>query len=202
MGGKRRCVAVATSDNKPHWLAERRQYITASEVAVVLGKSPYKTRLQLFHEKLNGAPNIDNVHTRRGIRHEEDVLRAWGSSPGWAKDRRWKASKTLYASTVYPWLAATPDGLGRHLDKTWVLEAKCPERRWKRPPEHYLWQVRAQMLVLGIHRANLIEGIGPDYSTCEVYPVLLRDEDASLIVELTRAFHRFVREESFPVHAW
>ena len=49
----------------PEWLAHRRQYFNASDAAVMLGLSPYKTRAQLIEERVTGlSADIDDATQR------------------------------------------------------------------------------------------------------------------------------------------
>lgn len=51
---------------------DRTQFIGGSDVAAILGLDPYKTRLQVYEEKVGiAAPFEGNAHTRRGTRLEE-----------------------------------------------------------------------------------------------------------------------------------
>lgn len=51
---------------------DRTQFIGGSEVGAILGVDPYKTRLQVYEEKVGIAPPFEgNQHTRRGTRLEE-----------------------------------------------------------------------------------------------------------------------------------
>lgn len=65
---------VDISQRSEEWLAWRAKGITASDIPVILGDSPYKTPWQLWAEKVGriNPPDISkNPHVKRGIRLED-----------------------------------------------------------------------------------------------------------------------------------
>lgn len=97
-------------DAREQWLAERRSYLTASDVGPVMGLSPFKTRKAVLDEKLGNVPMFDigrNPRVAAG-RHLEDGILAWV-----LEDRGWVGHQNgprLRHSVQLPYLAATPDG--------------------------------------------------------------------------------------------
>lgn len=62
---------------------DRTQFIGGSEVGAILGVDPYKTRLQVYEEKLGLAPAFEgNAHTKRGIRLEEVAAEEYAEKHG------------------------------------------------------------------------------------------------------------------------
>lgn len=52
----------------PEWHQLRKTKITATDACVIMGVSPWKTRLQLYHEKLsNDPPKPPNYAMQRGL---------------------------------------------------------------------------------------------------------------------------------------
>ena len=45
----------------PEWLEFRRTMVMASDSPVIMGVSPWKTPLQLYHEKVNGTQQVKNA---------------------------------------------------------------------------------------------------------------------------------------------
>lgn len=177
-------IILASSRNKSKWLHQRLQYVTASEVASVLGKNRYQTAAQLFAVKTACVVIPDNEHMRRGREYELTVLQSAGI--------RFRPWSNLIASTKYPWLAATIDGLGMQNGQPVIMEAKCPARKWKSGEwQKYLPQVLTQLLVTGYDRGILIEGIGPKYTRCSITPIQIQDytDMVDEILDMTYRFH-------------
>jgi len=94
------------------WYELRRAGITASEIAVVLGISPYGSPFSLYWQKANDWRDDGNVYTSAG-RHLEDAIADW-----WIADSGTDAacelvchSAGLYAHPERTWQLATPDRL-------------------------------------------------------------------------------------------
>lgn len=101
--------AEARPDNS-RWHELRRQGVTASEIAVVMGLSPYDSPFNLYWAKLNDWRWGGNEYTSVGS-HLEDAIADW-----WMAERdplenlnaQWAG---LYAHPDRPWQLATPDRL-------------------------------------------------------------------------------------------
>ena len=94
------------------WYRARAKGVTASEIAVVLGISPYGSPFSLYWQKVNDWRDDGNVYTSVG-RHLEDAIAAWWEQWQWAEgDTGWVTCPAgLYASAERPWQLATPDRL-------------------------------------------------------------------------------------------
>jgi putative phage-type endonuclease len=152
------------------WLAARRQGITASEIAIVMGLSPYSSPFALFHRKTGDLPEQpDNVamalgrHLEAFVADEFESRHPEFSVMGDGRD--------LYAHGDRPWQLATPDRLIEdaassgiverdgvfELENLAVLECKTDAGYdgWggdgtDEIPVHYRCQVLWQMDVLGV----------------------------------------------------
>ena len=92
------------------WYQIRRGGITASEIAIVLGISPYGSPFSLYWQKLNDWRDEGNEFTSAG-RHLEDAIASW-----WMDEHGKQLGLTdglagLYANAERPWQLATPDRL-------------------------------------------------------------------------------------------
>lgn len=152
------------------WLEARRKGVTASEIAVVMGLSPYSSPYKLWHQKLGILPDDEQAEEQEfgtfcepyiarkfAGRHPELVLRGDG--------------RELYAHSARPWQLATPDRLvhgrvvsigdgGHFISPSAVAEFKSDNGsdEWGEPgtdeiPVHYRCQVLWQMDVIGVSRA-------------------------------------------------
>jgi putative phage-type endonuclease len=155
--------------SEAEWLEARRKGITASEIAIVMGLSPYSSPYALYHQKLGILPADDDqavfergrvlepyIAGKFAAAHPEFVLRGDG--------------RELYAHPERPWQMATPDrmmhgrivsiGDGGHFIKpVALLETKTDagdewgDQGTDDIPVHYRCQVLWQMDVMGVDRA-------------------------------------------------
>lgn len=159
--GMRAMVVVPAGALREEWLEARRKMITASEISIVMGLSPYSSPYALFHRKtgvLPAEPDNDAMALGRHMesyvaeqfarRHPEFLVLGDGTA--------------LFAHPGRPWMGATPDrlvherwGFGR--DPLAVLECKVDggSEDWGEDgsdqiPVHYRCQVLFQMDVLGV----------------------------------------------------
>lgn len=105
------------------WLAWRRHGVTASDAAVILGESPYKTIWRLWAEKRGVVqePDLgDNPHVQRGLRFEEAARRQF-------EERHDTLLLPVCGeSEEHPVIRASFDGLD---DKGEPVELKCPAEK-------------------------------------------------------------------------
>jgi len=90
------------------WIRERMDYITASDVAALLGESKYKQRAFLFTEKLGLADSFEgSEYTEIALRLEVPVMMLAKERYGWDI----KPNRDLIVDQVCDRLAGTPDGM-------------------------------------------------------------------------------------------
>lgn len=97
-----------TGPQDERWHQARRQGVTASEIAVVMGISPYESPFSLYWQKVNDWRWDGNEYTSAG-QHLEDAIADW-----WMAERGKALGLTdgmagLYANADRPWQIATPD---------------------------------------------------------------------------------------------
>lgn len=149
------------------WLAARREGVTASEIAVVMGLSPYDSPFALYHRKRGDLPEVeDSDAMERGrvlepyIAEKFAALRPEFTLLG--------DGRQLYAHPDRPWQMATPDRFvyeAQGHPSIWdplvaVLETKTDaggDDGWGEDgsdqiPVHYRCQVLQQCDVLGVKR--------------------------------------------------
>jgi putative phage-type endonuclease len=169
-------VLVETGGTEAGWLAARRQGITASEIAVVMGLSPYDSPFALYHRKRGDLPEIgDTEILERGRVLEPYIVKKVRQRPEFEPYDIMGDGRQLYAHRDRPWQLATPDRL---LTETWfepvdtaelveevtgpvaVLECKTDagsddwgDEGTDQIPVHYRCQVLWQMDVLSVEAA-------------------------------------------------
>ncbi len=189
----------------PEWYDQRRLTVSASEVAAILGLSPYTSAFDLWWEKQSGVDSQpDNRDTRRGRRYERLILEDFTEEhPEFVV-----ASVGLCVNNERPWQTCSPDGLvyeavgmkevdGERLpvvegEPVAVVEAKSAARRdeWGEPgtddiPVYYRTQVLWQMDVLGLSVAYVPVIFGFDYRE---YVVTYHEADVLLLRKAAREF--------------
>lgn len=192
---------LGVKPDTPEWLEARRGYVMASDAAAVLGLSPYRTALDVWHAKRGGHDDIDPMLAWVGHRMEPviaDWLRRFHKPLG--PIRR----GFMAVSDEWPWLGATVDRVlldgtpvelktaNRHGMKRWLDDAGTVT-----VPLDYQVQVQAQLAVTGKPRAHVAVALaGSDF---ELLPV---DRDDAFIQEhlipRTREFHDMVRDGVMP----
>ena len=154
-------IATPTEEE---WLAARCQGVTASEIAVLLGISPYDSPFSLYHRKrgtIDAQADSDMMERGRVLEpYIRDKFRELHPEFAVEGDGR-----ELYASVERSWQMATPDAVvyARDTDSdiSWsghaVLECKVDggsddwgEEGTSEIPVHYRAQVLWQMDVMGV----------------------------------------------------
>ena len=180
---------VNLSQREEDWLDWRRQGVTATDAAILLNRSPYKTRWRLWAEKTGYAREVDlslNPLVRRGIENEDAARRAFEE----------KYDDMLLPACVesvqYPLMRASLDGLrdnGEPVElkspSATVWEDVCAEKANSKAYQLYYPQVQHQLLVTGAKQGWLVfyfEG------QIQEYPIL-RDE--AMIQEILAEAKKF-----------
>jgi putative phage-type endonuclease len=156
---------VDLTQRSEEWLRWRAQGVTASEAAVVLGRSPYKTPWRLWAERtgLARAPDLSaNPHVRRGNELEDAARRAFEARHGTL------LLPVCGESEEHPVLRASFDGIA---DDGSPVELKAPaERTFAEVAEKqteatafrlYWSQVQHQLYVAGADQGWLLFYGGP-----------------------------------------
>ena len=209
------------------WLAARRQGITASEIAVVMGLSPYSSPFSLYHRKTGDLPEqADNTAMALGRHLESFVADRFAElRPEFRLDEQ--AAWSLYAHPDRPWQMATPDRLvyegggwqqdgpglfsNQYPDLTAVLECKTDAGYdgWgpggsDEIPVHYRCQVLWQMDVLGV-TTGYVATLFLHSRTLRVYELTMDDDalrDLALMRTAAERFRRYLAEYEPPPVDW
>lgn len=147
---------------REQWLQDRRGAIGSSDMAAILGFSPYSSAWEVWAEKTGRlAPWSGSKSTKAGQRLENYVLDHAEESMGSL------VRNVRIVDTTYP-ISATMDALN---DRKQPIEAKTTGivgpviGKWgdaltDQVPEHYIIQVQTQMIVTGADVAHLFALIG------------------------------------------
>jgi putative phage-type endonuclease len=156
---------VDLTQRSPEWLRWRAQGVTASEAAIVLGRSPYTTPWRLWAERtgLARAPDLSaNPHVRRGNALEDEARQAFEERHGTL------LLPVCGESEEHPILRASFDGIA---DDGAPVELKAPAERTftevaadktEAPAFRLYWpQVQHQLYVAGAEQGWLLFYGGP-----------------------------------------
>lgn len=179
---------------------ERSSYLGASDIAAVVGLSPYRTALDVWAEKVHGLGISDSEPMRIGRELERPVLTLYAEPRG---------LELAFTGTLRhgaePWMAATPDALaGRSaLEPDRAAECKIVGRRQMHrwgdidegpdgiPPE-VLAQVTWQLAAIAsrgrtLDSADVVALLGTEL---RVYGVAFDPDFATDLMEIGRAWWR------------
>ena len=120
--------------------------IGASELATVLGVSPYGSQVDLWARLRGLLPRYDSIDTpdtSAGSVAEAGILLRYARERGVPVMPGPQLPAPGYVHPTEPWLAVRPDGLTP--DRT--VEAKAPRELWPEIPAHYVVQIVAQIAV-------------------------------------------------------
>jgi len=158
-------TVVCDTDDRDEWLSHRASSIGASEIAAVLGESPWLSPLALWAIKAGRFQRdlSDNEAVWWGNKLEAPIIEAYSERTG----RQTRKAGVLLRSVEHPWATCTLDGetwLTAN-DNPWPLEIKNTSSfksdDWENgPPPHYELQCQQQMLVTGATKATIAALIG------------------------------------------
>ena len=143
----------------PEWYSMRKNVITASVLAAVLGEDHYKSRDELLLEKLDETekPFVPNPITEWGVKYE-DIATKFYESMNQIKIKEFG----MIPHPHFPIFGASPDGIcdfgsieltGR------MLEIKCPPKRkfTKTVPKHYWIQMQGQLECCNLDECDFLQ---------------------------------------------
>ncbi len=184
---------------RERWLELRRGTLGASDVAAVLGLSPYASAMSVYAEKILGSPEMDNDYLKWG-RSLEPILLQWLSDEVGIKITQ---TQTFIRSGEYPFLSCTTDGITETLSGGLIpIEAKSTawkDADWRDGvPDYVNAQVQAQMVVCGAPSTYVIATLGGQPPT---WAIVERDEtfiNEIMLPEVKRFWFENVQKEVSP----
>jgi len=141
-------------------VSKRHLYIGGSDAAACVGESPWKSRYDLWYEKVfNLIIPIENEAVKWGILLEDVVAQEFARRNG----KKIRNAKKLYKHEKYPFLCGNIDR--KVANESAVLEIKTTSQYnsddWKESvPRHYYLQVLHYMMVTGYDKAYVAVLIG------------------------------------------
>lgn len=179
------------------WIEARFDYITASQVPVILGMSPYTTPIELFEEKLlrvtNPPPGKKEYIFNKGHQIER-LARDWAS-----KELNLEFKPMVLISNILPELMASLDGINEPsriiLEVKYVGKEKLKEISQGDIPPHHGAQVQAELLVSGASRCIYFASNGTESVMQDIFPDLSEFES---IAEEVKRFSKRLKDGNPP----
>jgi putative phage-type endonuclease len=180
--------------NTPEWLEWRRDKIGASEVAAILGVSPYDTAYTLWERKLGLIPEKEKTFAMQRGHDLEDKIRN-----DFIKESGIDLEPKVLTSEEHPFLIASLDGIS--LDGKTVIEIKCPNKedhflaKKGEVPSKYFPQLQHQCFVCGIENVIYLSHNG-----IETVSVVVNrwDEYIKVMIEKELEFYKCIKEFTPP----
>lgn len=151
---------VSVTPDTPEWLLERRSSVGASEVAAVLGLSPYNTALDVYRSKQGVDRDFDPLLSFIG--HEsEHIIHKWVEEFSGVPVQLEPAF--MARSIEFPFLHASFDRVSSDPFTTWQFKTAhfYTGHKWDEGiPTDIRVQVQAEMLVAGTQKAAVVVWIG------------------------------------------
>jgi putative phage-type endonuclease len=144
--------------DKEAWLALRGLDITSTDVSALFGLSPYKTRLQLWHEKATGASDSfeETERMKWGTRLQDTIARGIAEDQGWeirARNVYSRIEERRIGSSFDFEIINHPDGPGlleiKNVDYLVFRDKWSEEDGIVEAPAHIELQLQHQLLVTG-----------------------------------------------------
>lgn len=179
------------------WLEERRKGIGGSDVAAIMGLSPWKTAYQIYQDKRGEVKDWEGSPQMDWGKRMEPAIRQWYSDQ---TGRSVRLSDKIMYHKEFPFMLANLDGF---TDDSRVVEIKTARysKDWGEPgtnqiPESYMCQVQHYLTVTGFNVCDVAVSIGG--GPPELYEVPADPELQELIIEAEKEFWQRVVEGNPP----
>jgi len=170
----------------PDWVEERKNYISGSIAAAILGKSSYSTPLQVWLRKKGHIPPIDSSDIMFFGNVFEPIMAEYFSSVTGLKTRR--VNEPIVHKN-HPYLRANIDRQilnGEGVDGTGVLELKTTTSHRLKSLDGEIpieWKLQLQFY-MGITNYAYSKLLIYERDTCRFHPILHIERDEKLIADM------------------
>jgi putative phage-type endonuclease len=157
------------------WFEMRKNMLTCSLIASVLGQNPYQSRRQIFLRKTGRKKNNSScAATRWGTEKESIVCEKYMKQTG-----NHVFEFGLFPHPDYDWLGGSPDGITAN---GILIEIKCPYSREIVPgevPKHYIAQIQTLMQIFDLKKCHFVQWKShqPVFGKEEVFDITEVDRD-------------------------
>lgn len=183
------------------WLKERQKGIGGSDVAAILGMSPWRTPYQVWEEKTTPIDETAEEDDDRPALYwgrvlEAPIRQAYADKTG----RTVTKPAEAFVSSKYPFMRANLDGID---DDGRVVEFKTSSKSdgWGEPgtdeiPDYYMTQVQHYLAVTGVKTADVAVLIGGN--DFRIYTIEADEELQALLIERESEFWALVESRTPP----
>jgi putative phage-type endonuclease len=182
---------------KALWLEERRKGIGGSDVAAIMGLSPWKTAYQVYREKRKEVEDWSGNDLTDWGKRMEPAIRQWYSDK---TGRNVRLPDKIMYHPQHPFMLASLDGF---TDDGRVVEIKTARsgKNWGEPetnqiPDYYAVQVHHYMTITGFQVADIPVSIAG--SSPSLYIVEADKEISEMIIEACAKFWERVQSGNPP----
>lgn len=183
--------------NNAEWLEERRKGIGGSDIAAIMGLSPWRSAYQVYLEKRKEVDDWAGNEASDWGKRMEPALRQWYSD---TTGRAVRLPEKIMYHSKYPFMLASLDGF---TDDRRIVEIKTARngKGWGEPgtneiPDYYALQAHHYMAVTGFEVADVPVSIagGPPV----LYEVPADMEIQEMIIDVCASFWLRVKEGTPP----
>lgn len=206
-------MTAILQDARTRWLAARKELVTASDAAAILGLDPRRSPMNVYAEKLGLVEVEESPYMRRGRRCEPVIAAEYQDATG--RPALDVPSYELVRHPDAPWLAATPDRMTHDAPTATTpapapgqgpLELKLVGRQYAAEwdddaaPVYYEVQLAIQMACTGAQWGSLCGLLGLDAAGPAVRDRVRNDRFLrAAMPRLERFLWRVRRREAPPV---
>ena len=141
--------------NREQWLLERKVYLGGSEIAPIMGLSPWCTPLDVYRDKMN--PDViyeeESEDLKRGVRVEKYILQEYSEVNNCALE----TNLPPFIDHKYPFMRGNIDA--KVVGENVIVEAKStksPIAKWEEGiPEYYRTQVAYYAMLTNAERVDV-----------------------------------------------
>lgn len=178
------------------WLSLRKNKISATDTAVIMGLNPWKTPLMLWEEKLGlREPTQLTDKMKEGSLMEEQARNFLNEKCSW------NFKPAVIVSKIYPFMMASLDGMDEKRNK--IVEIKCGLKSHEQAlkgeiPEYYYAQCQKQLFIFGSDDNSYFSFRDENDNYC----MTVRRDDAFIekMIEAEKAFYSNMMDFT-PPHA-
>ena len=168
------------------WKKVRREMITATDIAALMGLDPWCTPLKKYHEKVYGIEREQSFAMQRGLRLEGEARDIF------CRTYDVTVHPEFIIHSVIPYFAASMDGISEN--RQVACEIKCPNGKdhqlalLGKIPEHYKPQLQWQMYVCGLPHIYYVS-YNPE--ACDQFACILIARDDDFVQDAIIAAYEF-----------
>lgn len=180
------------------WLESRRKGIGGSDVAAILGLSPWKSAYQVWEDKIGQGQNVDETPAMSYGKLVEPTLRQWYSNE---TQNEVILPNEVLVHPKHKFMVASVDGLVPVKERVVEIKTSGSSDGWGEPgtdqiPDYYSTQCHHYLAVLGWEVCDVVVSIR---GTMPVIYVLERDKEIEeMLIEQEAIFWDLVQTKTPP----